>query len=136
MAGLRGRARITGFIADADLPAHFDAIDTLVYPATHVDYSYSLLTGLAYLHAPIIASDVFGHREMADQRAGVALFRSGEVSDLARAVQALAADEIRRMDLLGEAKRYAHEFAWPAIAKRTREVYQEAIDLFGASQKA
>jgi hypothetical protein len=57
------------------VPRHIHACTALIYPATHVDSSYSLITGLAYQHAPLIASDVFGHREVAERQAGIALFR-------------------------------------------------------------
>ena len=82
-AGLGERVRITGFLDDEDVPAHIAACDLLLYPATHADSSYSLVTGLAYGCAPVVASDVYGHREVAERNAGVALFTSGDAGALA-----------------------------------------------------
>jgi glycosyltransferase involved in cell wall biosynthesis len=129
---LQQRVRITGYLAEADVPPHIDACSLLVYPATHVDSSYSLITGLAYQHAPIIASDAFGHREVAERQAGITLFRSGEAGDLARVIQTVSAATDRRAALLEEARRYARDYAWPVIAQRTREVYTLAQETHAA----
>jgi glycosyltransferase involved in cell wall biosynthesis len=127
---LQARVRITGYLAEADVPPHIDACSLLIYPATHVDSSYSLITGLAYQHAPIIASDAFGHREVAERQAGITLFRSGEAGDLARIIQAMSTATDRRAALLEEARRYARDYAWPIIARRTREVYEQAQETY------
>jgi glycosyltransferase involved in cell wall biosynthesis len=121
--GLGERVRITGFVEDADVPAHMDACDLLLYPATHADSSYSLVTGLAYGCAPLVASDVYGHREVADQGAGITLFASGSADALAQAVGALLADPQRRTAMLAEAAAYAAAHTWPAVAEQTRQVY-------------
>ncbi len=130
--GWQQRVRLTGYLAEADIPQHIDACTALVYPATHVDSSYSLITGLAYQHAPLIASDVFGHREVAERHAGIALFRSGEAADLAQVIQSLATAKEQRSTLLAETRRYARDYAWPGIAQRTREIYTLALETHGA----
>ena len=125
-AGFCERVRITGFVEDEDVPAHIAACDLLLYPATHADSSYSLVTGLAYGSAPVVASDVYGHREVAERNAGIALFASGDAGALAREVEALLAAPARRAALLEEASAYAHAYAWPAVAAQTRQVYVQA----------
>lgn len=128
---LPDRVRITGYLEESAIPAHIDACEALIYPATHVDSSYSLITGLAYQHAPIIASDAFGHREVAERQAGLTLFRSGDAADLARVIQTVNTAPDRRA-LLEESRRYAREYAWPVIAQRTREVYTLAQETHAA----
>lgn len=127
---LQARVRITGYLAEEVVPQHIDACAALIYPATHVDSSYSLITGLAYQHAPLIASDAFGHREVAERQAGITLFRSGDAADLAQVIQAVTTDPDRRLAAVEESRRYAHEYAWPVIAQRTREVYTLAQEIY------
>jgi glycosyltransferase involved in cell wall biosynthesis len=125
-AGLGARVRITGFLEEKDVPAHIAACDLLLYPATHADSSYSLVTGLAYGCAPVVASDVYGHREVAARKAGVALFASGDAAALAQLVQEVLQNPAQRAALLEEAAAYAKTHAWPAIAAQTRQVYVQA----------
>lgn len=125
--GLGQRVRITGYLEDADVPTHMDACDLLLYPATHADSSYSLVTGLAYGAAPSVASDVYGHREVAERGAGITLFRSGDAGDLAHATAALLTSPARQAALLAEASAYAHRYSWEAVAGQTRAVYELAV---------
>jgi glycosyltransferase involved in cell wall biosynthesis len=125
-AGLGERVRITGYVDENAVPAHMDACDLLLYPATHADSSYSLVTGLAYTCAPVVASDVYGHREVAERQAGIALFPSGDSRALAALVQELLAAPERRSLLLAEAAAYARNYSWPSIAGQTRQVYVRA----------
>ena len=125
-AGLGARVRVTGFLEDAEVGAHIAACDLLVYPATHADSSYSLVTGLAYGSAPIVASDVYGHREVAERGAGITLFRSEDPGALAEAVRRLLDAPEQRDRLLAEARAYAAATTWTAVAAQTRQVYLQA----------
>jgi glycosyltransferase involved in cell wall biosynthesis len=125
-AGLGERVRISGFLEDKEVPAHIAACDLLLYPATHADSSYSLITGLAYGCAPVVASDVYGHREVAERGAGIALFASGDAAALAQLVQDLLQSPKRRASLLAKAAVYAAANAWPVVAAETRQVYRQA----------
>ena len=120
--------RITGFLEDADVPAHIAACDLLVYPATHADSSYSLVTGLAYGCAPIVASDVYGHREVAERKAGIALFRQRAIAGSVGRGSAPAAGQrpSSAAALLAEARAYAAATTWTAVAAQTRQVYLQA----------
>jgi len=127
--GLQNRVRITGYLQDEDLPRHIDACDLLLFPATHADSSYSLVTGIAYQHAPLVASDIFGHQEVAKRGAGVELFRSGNATALATTVLRLLDNPDRRANLIAETSRYAQRYGWPAIAAQTRKIYFDVIEL-------
>lgn len=122
-AGLGGRVRITGFLEEDDVPAHLAACDLLLYPATHADSSYSLVTGLAYGCAPVVASDVYGHREVAERGAGITLFAGGSAGALAAAVTELLSSPTQRAALLAAAAAYAQATTWEAVAAQTRQVY-------------
>jgi glycosyltransferase involved in cell wall biosynthesis len=124
---LQSRVTVTGYLEEADIPRHIDACDVLVYPATHVDSSYSVVEGLAYQHAPVIVSDVYGHRELAERHAGVEMFQSGNALALVQAIQRVTSQPDLRDRLMHEAQQYGRDFSWPAIAQQTREVYALAL---------
>lgn len=125
-AGLGARVRVTGFLEDVDVPAHIAACDLLVYPATHADSSYSLVTGLAYDSAPIVASDVYGHREVAERGAGITLFRSEDAGALAETVRRLLDAPEQRDRIMVEAHAYAAATTWTAVAAQTKQIYLHA----------
>lgn len=128
-AGLGERVRITGYVDESAVPAHIAACDLLLYPATHADSSYSLVTGLAYAVAPVVASDVYGHREVAERGAGITLFASGDAAALAAAAAELLASPEQRAAALAEQRIYAQVYSWPAIAAQTREVYARTLSV-------
>jgi glycosyltransferase involved in cell wall biosynthesis len=124
---LRARVRITGYLDEAQIPAHVDACQVLLYPYTHADFSTSVVSGLAYKSVPVIASDIYSHREIAGYCAGMTLFRSGDLDDLERAIL-----QVTRAPAFQEAARqgmamFAREVSWHMVAKRTKEIYEEAI---------
>jgi glycosyltransferase involved in cell wall biosynthesis len=127
---LQDRVHITGYLDEGQVPAHIDACDLLLYPATHADSSYSLVTGIAYRRAAIVASDVFGHREVAEQGAGVALFPNGDVQALVQVISRLLDDPAWCNALVEQASTYLQRFSWPAIAQMTSAVYREAVHTF------
>ncbi len=129
---LRPRVYITGFIEEADMPAHIGACDVLAYPATHVDSSYSVMVGLAYHSAPVVVSDAYGHRELYDRHAGVAAFRSGDALDLARVIREVVGQPSLRDQLITEAIQYARDYSWRDIARQTREVYILSVERMNA----
>jgi glycosyltransferase involved in cell wall biosynthesis len=128
---LQSRVAVTGYLQDADIPRHIDACDVLVYPATHVDSSYSVVEGLAYQHAPVIVSDVYGHRELAERHAGVEMFQSGNATALVQAIQRVTSQADLRARLMHEAQQYGRDFSWASIAQQTREVYALALEIAG-----
>lgn len=127
-SGLQSRVRITGFVPAADLPAHIDACDALIYPYTQVDSSYSVVSGAAFQRAPLIVSDAPAHVELAGHCAGLKLFPVGDAAALARAIVEVTQNERLSQELVSGLRRYAREFSWSAIAARTREVYRRVLN--------
>lgn len=124
---LEDRVRITGYLDRADVSAHIGASDILIYPYTHADSSYSLMTGLAYQTAPIIASDVYAHRELAQDCRGVALFRNGDPADLAHQIRLILKDTDLRTSMQTAISQFVQDHSWRAVADRTLEVYRKAL---------
>lgn len=122
--GLGARVRITGYLSKADVARHLAASDLLIYPNTHADFSYSLVTGLAHQTTPALASDLESHREIAGYCDGLALFRCGDADHLAGEIRRIADSPDARQSMLEAIARFAREYSWLEIARRTREVYR------------
>jgi glycosyltransferase involved in cell wall biosynthesis len=130
--GLQQRVKITGYLSAADVPRHIAASDVLIFPNTHADFSYSVMTALAHQAAPVIASDLYSHREIAADGSGLTLFRAGDADDLAEQITRMSIDESARQAAFEKMKRYAVTHSWIEMARRTREVYALAVN--GANQ--
>lgn len=122
--GLQDRVRITGYLSEADVARHITASNLLIYPNTHADFSYSVVTGLAHQTTPVLASDLYSHREIAGYCPGLALFRCGDAQHLAAEIQRIMGDPALRQRMTEGAAQFARDYSWLEIAKRTREVYR------------
>jgi glycosyltransferase involved in cell wall biosynthesis len=121
--GLENRVRITGFLEESDVAAHVGACDALAFPYTHADFSQSVADALAFAHAPVVASDIPGHREIAGYCPALRLFASGDAQALADALARAVNDLSRIADDRAVMRQYAVEYSWNSIARRTRDVY-------------
>jgi glycosyltransferase involved in cell wall biosynthesis len=126
--GLADRIRVTGFVSNEALGAHLAACDAVVFPNTHADYSYSIVTAVAHACAPVIVSDLPGHREIAAQTGGLSRFASGDAAALAAAIQAVTAQPKDQAGLRAQAGQLARDYSWDAIARRTVAVYRLAAE--------
>lgn len=133
---LHNRVHITGYLEENDISAHIDACDLLLYPATHADSSYSLVTGVAYQRAAIVASDIPGHREVAERDAGIELFPAGDVRAMAQLIARLLDDPQSRASLIAYASDYARRYSWSAVSEMTYAVYCKALSASAQEEKA
>ncbi len=122
--GLGKRVRITGYLDESAVARHIAASDLLIYPNTHADFSYAVVTGLAHRTTPVLASDLDSHREIAGYCKGLALFRRGDTEHLAAEVRRISGDPATRRRMLEATTTFAREYSWPAIARRMLEVYR------------
>jgi glycosyltransferase involved in cell wall biosynthesis len=124
--GLEGRVRITGYLEKGDIPAIFAAADLIVAPFSSTTASGALSLCLGY-HKPVIASDIPVHAEINERVPCLELFRNGDASDLLRKVKMLLADAGRLAALSDLSRRYSDEYSYSKVAKRTIELYKEAM---------
>ncbi len=125
---LEERVRITGYLDEANVSAHLNASDILIFPYSHADFSYSVLTGLAFQAAPVIASDIDAHRELAGSCPALALFRSGDPADLAGKIQDILHDPERRETMRRQVAQFSRDMSWQSIARKTLQVYHHALE--------
>lgn len=129
-AGLQDRVIITGFLADEDIAEVMAASDLLLVPHTQATGSYSVTFPLTYGKA-ILASDMDCFREIEARVGCLQLFKAGDLEDYRAKLSALLEDPVRRERLSSNACKYAHRFSWPRVAELTRQVYAQAIDVYG-----
>lgn len=123
---MESRARITGYLPAESLPTLVAATDVAIAPFSQTSGSASLALMLAGGRA-VVASDIAPHREVAaDQPARLALFRSGDASDLATQIRSVLENPKRRTELESSARRFAECHSFLQVARETVEVYRLA----------
>lgn len=129
-AGLQDRVVITGFLADDEITEVMAASDLLLVPHTQATGSYSVTFPLTHGKA-ILASDLDCFREIEARVDCLQLFRAGDLADYSAKLTALLDDPARCERLSVNAVKYAQRFAWPRVANLTRQVYEQAIAVYG-----
>jgi glycosyltransferase involved in cell wall biosynthesis len=119
--GVGERFRITGYLAEEQVPVVFGATDLLLAPFHEVSGSASLALGQAYA-CPILAADLPSLRE-----SGAALFPAGDAPALAAAVRQLLAHSEERERLAAVSRAHAARHSYHALAERTAAIYREVL---------
>lgn len=127
-AAAPGRVRIVPrFVADAELPAIFRRAGVVALPYREADQSGVLYTALAFGKA-IVASDVGGFGEVAEQGGALRLVPAGDVAELALALSALLGDAGERERLEAAARAAAGgPYSWDAVAAETMALYRRLV---------
>ena len=85
---------------------------------------------------PVVASDIPGYREVLDPAASIAV-PPDDPDALVEAVAAIVADEERRRALGEAAREIASErYAWPRIAGRLVEIYEQVAGVEAKARAA
>jgi alpha-1,3-rhamnosyl/mannosyltransferase len=129
-AALGVPAHFPGYVADAELPALYAGADLFVYPSRAEGFGIPPLLAMA-AGTPAIVSDGGSLPEVVGDAAVVV--PGGDTRALAAALAAAAAhpDELRPAASRGRAR--AAEFTVEALAARTIQVYERAVERRGES---
>jgi glycosyltransferase involved in cell wall biosynthesis len=127
-SGLAELTVLTGFVPDEDLPALYSAADVFVFPSLYEGFGLPVLEAMA-CGTPVITTNVSSLPEVAGPAA--ILVDPGDCRELAAAVQRLAADPALRREMSVKGTRQAGSFSWEGTARRTLQVYQDALRLKG-----
>lgn len=114
----------TGFVADTDLPTLYAAADLFVYPSSYEGFGIPVLEAMA-CGTPVITSNVSSLPEVAGE-AGL-LVDPLDVAGLAAAMRRVLSDGDLRQRMRAKGLEQARQFTWKETAKRTLEVYEDAI---------
>ena len=121
--GLQGRVRITGYLADIDIPYVMAATDICVAPLVSTAASGAISLCIGY-HKPVIASDIAVHKEINGRVPCLELFKSGDPKDLLRKIGLLLNDQGRLSALSAEAAMYSRKYSYKSIAASTIDLYE------------
>lgn len=120
--GLGERVRITGYVADADIPVLMSATDVAIAPFLQTSGSASLAQLFAYGRA-VMASDIPPHREILRAFPGVMETASG-AKELAEKVALILTDATKRRALQTAARAYAEQHSYLHMARETAAIYE------------
>lgn len=116
---------VVGFLSQEELTGALLTAKALVAPSLGQESFGMVLTRAFACALPAVASDIPGYREVLEPAASIAV-PAGEPSALVDAIARIVADEPRRAEM-GEAARAiaVERYAWPRIAERLVEVYEQ-----------
>ena len=118
-----------GKVGDDEKTAVLAAADLLVAPSLGGESFGMVLTEAFAVGTPVVASDIAGYRDVVGDGVEGVLFPRGDATALGRTLLELAGDVERRLQMSAAAAARARDFAWPLVASRVLEAYEDAIAL-------
>ena len=118
--------KVLGEVANSELPALYSGAVACIYPSLYEGFGLPILEAMQCGTAVITSCDA-ALREVSESAA-----IHVEPSGLAEAMEGLLLNEEERLRRRGLSLKRASEFSWTSTARRTREVYVEAIRRFHA----
>jgi glycosyltransferase involved in cell wall biosynthesis len=117
--------RLVGYVTDEELSSFYRNAAVCVFPSLHEGFGLPVLEAMA-CGTPLACSRIPVLEEVA--RNAVAYFDPLAVEDIAMAVRSLLEDRRLRSDLVARGRARAREFTWARTARKTIEVYRQALD--------
>lgn len=123
---LGDRVTLVGRVDRPELLREFGRADVFVLPSLFDSFPVALLEAMA-AGLPVLATRVGGVPDVVeDGRTGM-LVPPGDAASLARALDALAADESLRRSMGRAGRERSAAYAWDAIVRSIKRVYDEAV---------
>lgn len=120
--GVAHRVRFVGAVTQQQLPTYFSAADILVLASSREGWANVLLESMA-CGTPVVATDVWGTREVVAQRAAGVLVKDVSAAAIAAGVQALA----RAYPDRAATRAYAEGFSWDATSAGQLELFARVL---------
>lgn len=122
--GLTDRTVLPGVVPDPDLPALYAGALGFVYPSLAEGFGLQLCEAMA-VGCPVLAADRTSLPEVLGD--GGETFDPDDPRELAGLIGRLGSDEAWRQDLARRARARAGAFSWVDTARRTLDVYRQAV---------
>jgi len=119
---LTGRIRFHGYVSDEDVPVVMCASDIVLLPYRHVVQSGAVNYPLAY-RIPVLASDIGGFAEIANEYGCIETFRHEDQEDLEDKLLSLLSSPRACMELVEKSRRYVADVGLEKICSVLGKVY-------------
>ena len=124
--GIETRVRFLGVVPRAEVPGFFADADLCVVPSRHESFGLVALEAMA-AGLPVVATRAGGLQVTVADGINGYLVDGDDVPALAGRLLDLWASPILRRDLGARGVRTAHRYAWPRIAERMSDLYEDLI---------
>ncbi len=118
------RIRVTGRVADEDLPALYAGAQLLAFPSKHEGFGLPMIEAMA-CGTPVVANNASSLPEVAGDAA--VLTDADDQAGFAAALKKVLEDATLRADLIARGFRRAAQFRQEACARRMLEIYQDVV---------
>ncbi len=119
--------RALGKVGDASKRRELEHADVLCAPSLGGESFGMVLTEAFAAGTPVVASDIPGYRDVVRDGVDGVLVAPGDAQAIAEALRDLYEEPARRTEMAHAAARDAQRFAWPRVAGRVMEAYEDAI---------
>jgi phosphatidyl-myo-inositol alpha-mannosyltransferase len=134
-----GDVRVLGKVDDETKWRELEEAEVLCAPSLRGESFGMVLTEAFAAGTPVVASNIAGYRDVVTDGADGVLVPPGDAQALAEVLRDLHDEPERRSRMALAAVEKAEQFAWPRVASRVMDVYEEAIAVpepQGAAQRA
>ena len=118
--------KLTGFVADEQLPALLNAAEVFAFPSHFEGFGLPPLEAMA-CGVPVVCSNASSLPEVVGE-AGL-LVAPDDLRAWVEALDRLLSDPALRQDLRGRGLARARQFTWEAAARQTLAVYERAAEV-------
>ena len=125
--GLQRHVRFTGFVRDAELKLLYGAADVAVAPSIYEPFGLVAVEAMA-CGTPVVVSDTGGLREIVADDAGLSVEPQDPGALAAALGRILTEPDLAARLVANGRRRAATRYDWSAVARRTVEIYGQAID--------
>jgi phosphatidylinositol alpha-mannosyltransferase len=125
--GIAQAVEFLGFVADEQLPSLYAACDVFCSPAFGGEsFGIVLLEAMATGKA-VVASSIFGYRQVVDDGRNGLLFSPGDRAGLAHAITSVLRDPALKKRLEENARQHALRYSWSVVVRQVEGFCEEVF---------
>jgi glycogen synthase len=124
--GLQRHVRFTGFVKDRELRLLYGAADVAVAPSIYEPFGLVAVEAMA-CGTPVVVGDTGGLREIVSDGSGLTFTPEDDEALADALIRVLTEDGLAERLVASGRARTARRYDWNTVARRTVEVYHQAI---------